>query len=696
MYKHLISFLTLTIIFSFSGLSYSQNKGTPISRRSEKDKKNVVDKKNNVKTTKDSTVVKTTKDSTVVKTTKDSTGVKTTKDSTAVKPVKQPAKVKTVNPEIKKPEIDKKVLVHNYHTDKLAPSEVPPVTNKDYIYENTFYKAILTPYGGTFKSFVLKNKKYKEKTVPQELLKQKKSTLKLIPIDMVKTWNPVFLPFVIEMDIEKQADSLKDHTFYYVKNSKNYRPLNQNWVLKNREETKSFTKIYLELKTQNLCTKEKLLKKENCFPAKLTKIYTFYPDSYEIGLDIYVENISNSLINMKKAVISISTLHEGEESRGFFNPVSNEKEAICYNSDGVKVQPYKIILHGKSKSSCMGGCGGGCSGAGCAGCSREPAGSSYFPSGARWAGIDAKKYFLMAIIKNYPADDGGCKFIAMPIKEREGYGLLFANLEFGERKNIKPGTKIVIPTKIYIGPKDIKHLEKVKIYPHIPKSGEAVNATKDSKLTKSVHFGMLAFIGKFMIWTLKFVQRFVGNWGLAIIFLTIFIKLFTLYFTTKSMRSMKKMASLKPQMDELQKKYKGNKDKLNSEVMALYKRNGVNPISGCLPMFLQMPIYIAWYQALMASVELYRAPLFGWINDLTARDPYFILPLFMGITMFIQQKISPSTGDNQQAKMMMYMMPIMFTGIMAFLPSGLTLYILTNTLLSLVHQWYMNHTPDAI
>jgi YidC/Oxa1 family membrane protein insertase len=140
----------------------------------------------------------------------------------------------------------------------------------------------------------------------------------------------------------------------------------------------------------------------------------------------------------------------------------------------------------------------------------------------------------------------------------------------------------------------------------------------------------------------------------------------------------------------LQEKFRDDKTRLNQETMALYKAHGVNPLSGCLPMLLQMPIWFALYSTLQVSVELYRTPFLLWLTDLTAPDKYFVMPVLTGALMFVQQKISPSPQDNQQAKMMMYMMPVMFTAFTLFVPAGLTLYILTNTLLSMGHQAWMN------
>jgi putative membrane protein insertion efficiency factor len=630
----------------------------------------------------------------VVSVKKDATPVAVlTKSATAVKKV-QPPKV-AIAPEIKKvnPAVDgvKAKPVSKYQSEKPIRFEVPKVNDKRLIYENNLYRVQFTTAGAVFHSFVLKKKEYREYVVPKESLK--KNIMKKVDqqMEMVKTWSPAFLPFQLYMAFEDERYIGDKKIEWFME----YKTKRQEWILESRQDSPKSTKWTFVLVSDQPCTPEKLKKKEYCYPVKVKKIYTAHSDRYDLDLAIIVENISGSKIKIKKMEFQVTSLHEGEKSRGFFNPVSLQKEAICYHEDGISVQPFDTILHGPASSGCGGCGGGGCAGGGCSSCScqRQPSKSKMFSVGSRWAGIDAR-YFLSAIIKNYTADDGGCHFWGADILGHSGYGILAAYMDSGETKEFAPGKKMSVPFKIYIGPKDMNYLEKVKIFSEPPKVGETKSTNEDSGLSKSVDFGLLKWVGKPMIWFLKVVYSVVGNWGLAIIFLTILIKLATFYFTNKSMRSMKKMASLKPQMDLLQKQYANNKDKLNQEMMALYKKEGVNPLGGCLPMFLQMPIYIAWYQALMASVELYRAPLFGWITDLTTRDPYYVLPLLMGAAMFFQQKMSPTATDNQQAKIMMYMMPIMFTGIMLFLPSGLTLYILTNTLLGLGHQWYLNHTDD--
>ncbi len=229
-----------------------------------------------------------------------------------------------------------------------------------------------------------------------------------------------------------------------------------------------------------------------------------------------------------------------------------------------------------------------------------------------------------------------------------------------------------------------------------PKSYHALEAADDAAgfstgFKKTIDLGWFSFIGKPLLWLLLKFYSFLGNWGLAIILLTFVVKAATLYWTTKSMRSMKAMAALAPQMKTLQAKYKGDNQRLQAESMALYKTHKVSPIAGCLPIFLQMPIWLALYRMLSSAGELYQQPfIHGWIDDLTFKDPYHILPFILVGTMFLQARLTPVTGDSRQQKFIQYGMPLMFGVMSFFFPAGLTLYIFTNTCLSALHSVYMN------
>jgi len=199
-----------------------------------------------------------------------------------------------------------------------------------------------------------------------------------------------------------------------------------------------------------------------------------------------------------------------------------------------------------------------------------------------------------------------------------------------------------------------------------------------------------AFLSRPMMATLKAFQKVIGNWGLAIILLTLVVKLVTFYPAHRALLSGKRMARLAPKVAELKEKFGNDRERLGRETMALYKAQGVNVLGGCLPSLIQMPIWIALYSTLSYSVELYRSAFVLYIHDLSAPDPYYILPLVMGVVMFIQMRMAPAGTDPQQQKIMAIMMPIMFTGFQIFLPAGLAVYVLTNYLLGIVHQMIIN------
>ena len=221
--------------------------------------------------------------------------------------------------------------------------------------------------------------------------------------------------------------------------------------------------------------------------------------------------------------------------------------------------------------------------------------------------------------------------------------------------------------------------------------------TRSTGFKDSISFGWFGVISRPLLWLLRNIFTYVQNWGIAIILLTMLVKLATLYWTTKSMRSMRAMSALKPEMDALQKKYPDDRQKQQQAQMELFKRNGVNPLSGCLPMLLQMPIWMGLYRMLSNVGELHQAVFIpGWLDDLTMRDPYYILPVALTGLMFLQSRIQPATGDSMQQKMIMYGMPLMFGVMGLWFPSGLTVYITTNTVLGILHSLYMKRSSAPL
>jgi YidC/Oxa1 family membrane protein insertase len=213
----------------------------------------------------------------------------------------------------------------------------------------------------------------------------------------------------------------------------------------------------------------------------------------------------------------------------------------------------------------------------------------------------------------------------------------------------------------------------------------------DPTLDNTVNLGFFTVIAYPILWTLKFIYKYVGNYGFAIIILTILIKALTFPLVLKSMKSMRKMAEFQPKMNALKEKHGADKEAFNKEMMALMKTSGYNPMAGCFPMLLQMPIFFALYSVLYAAVELYRQPFAFYIHDLSAKDPYFITPVLMTLVMFLQQRLTPpSPGmDPTQRKVMMFM-PLMFGGFMLTTPVGLCIYMLVNASVSVIQQQYLN------
>ena len=240
--------------------------------------------------------------------------------------------------------------------------------------------------------------------------------------------------------------------------------------------------------------------------------------------------------------------------------------------------------------------------------------------------------------------------------------------------------------RVYVGPKDLDDLKKVT-----------------PPLSDLVQFGWLEFIAAPLFYLLRWLHRYVPNYGWAIILMTILINMVLFPLKVKSMRSMQKMQKVAPEIKAIQERYKKysmrdpRKQQMNQEVMAVYSREGINPMGGCLPMVLQMPIWFGLYRMLNVTIELRHAPWFGWIRDLSARDPLYILPVLMGLTMYAMQKMTPTTATDPAQQRMLTLMPLMFGGMFIIFPvsSGLVLYILASNLVNMAQQWYLNRTTPA-
>ncbi|MBN1770238.1 MAG: YidC/Oxa1 family insertase periplasmic-domain containing protein [Deltaproteobacteria bacterium] len=330
-----------------------------------------------------------------------------------------------------------------------------------------------------------------------------------------------------------------------------------------------------------------------------------------------------------------------KSSGGFFSPAANTQNGLCRVNGELGRTEREDVSSGSRSHGSIG-----------------------------WVGVE-DMYFLSALGFEKKDPPNRRDFCVLDVLGAEDRQPLRATLQFapmdlsGER---------VFELVGHLGPKSLDLLRSVAVL---------------GGLDEAVDFGWFGPLCIVMLRIMEFFYSLVSIWGVAIILLTVLVKLVLLPLTHWSTMSMRRMSALKPLLDEINEKYKDDKARKNQAVMDLYRTHKVNPLGGCFPLLLQMPIWIALYRMLGASTELYHVS-FLYLPDLTRADPYYVLPVVLGISMFVQQKMTPTTVDSAQAKVMLYGMPIMFTVFMLFLPSGLNLYIFTNTLLSIAQQQIYN------
>ena len=358
---------------------------------------------------------------------------------------------------------------------------------------------------------------------------------------------------------------------------------------------------------------------------KVKKIYTFYPDRYTIGLQVTVENLDPDRTYLDLAMISM-------------------KEKPSYSFKG----PF--TYDGKSLNQ-----------------------------------IDKfdKPHDLNKTYTYAGFDEGYFAFIWIPEEASK------PSLKIEEVNQMIPIERLRLDKpdvsgQLYFGPRDIGILKSLNI-----------------RAEKIVDFGWFDVVAKPMLWGMNWVNKYTHNYGIDIILLTILIKIIFYPLSLKSYKSMKEMQKLQPQIAKLREKYKNDKEKLNKEMMSIYKTKGINPLGGCLPMVIQIPVFFALYKVLIGAIEFRHAPFMLWINDLASPEDLFsfsvagytvplrVLPLVMGITQVLQQKMTPTTADPMQEKMMLFM-PIVFTFLFWGFPSGLVLYWLVNNVISIAQQMYIN------
>ncbi len=370
----------------------------------------------------------------------------------------------------------------------------------------------------------------------------------------------------------------------------------------------------------------------------VTKTFVFARGWYAIGLDYEVKNAGAE----PRSIASYTQILRRWEhpSRSYFDVETYSfKGPAIY--DGTKARDLKVENEADSKFS-------------------ELVTSGWLAS--------LQHHFVSAVV---PPANQPYRY-QLQVKDREY--LLSAT---GPSARIPAGAQAQFHEKLFIGPKL-----------------QAQLAATGPRLERAADYGLLTVIAQPLFAALNWIHARIGNWGWAIIIVTALIKLMFYPLSQASGRSMAKMRAVAPRMKQIQESFKDDREKLGRAMMELYKREKINPLAGCLPMVVQIPVFISFYWVLLESVEMRQAPFLLWINDLSARDPYFVLPLLMGGAMFAQFKLNPAPPDPMQAKIMQFM-PLVMTGMMAWFPSGLVLYWLTNTVLSIAQQWRVNQVVQA-
>ena len=373
---------------------------------------------------------------------------------------------------------------------------------------------------------------------------------------------------------------------------------------------------------------------------KLTKTYTFKRNDYTIDLKHEVTNVGTVPL---APALYLQLLRDGSAPAGesrFYSTFTGP--AVYTTTDHFQKLTFDKIEKGSAEHAVKADNG--------------------------WVAL-IQHYFVSAII---PSDKTPREIFTKKVSSN-----LYAVGTIEQLGSIAPGATVTEQARLYSGPQESSELEK---------TAPGLELVKD--------YGWLTIIAKPIFWLMTQIHKILGNWGWTIIVLTIMIKLVFFPLSAASYRSMAKMKKVTPKMQLIRERFKGEPAKMNQEMMALYKTEKINPLGGCLPIVVQIPVFISLYWVLLASVEMRNAPWIGWIHDLAAPDPLYILPVIMAISMFIQTKLNPTPPDPVQAKVMMFM-PIVFSVMFFFFPSGLVLYWVVNNVLSIAQQWVITKKMES-
>jgi YidC/Oxa1 family membrane protein insertase len=369
---------------------------------------------------------------------------------------------------------------------------------------------------------------------------------------------------------------------------------------------------------------------------QVDKVYIFKRDSYAIDVRYEIVNNSESVITPS---VYYQILHDDKSNQSSFMMPTFTGGAYYTDTDKFKKISFGDMAKGNLSKNSRDG----------------------------WVGL-VQHYFLGAWIPQ--------EGIAREFYTKQLTTDVYSIGSVSALGQLEPGYKVETTAKLYAGPQIQSQLKAVA-----------------PGLEYAVDYGWLTIIAAPLFWVLSTIQKFVGNWGVSIILLTILIKLAFYPLSAASYRSMAHLRELTPRLQSMKEKFGDDRQKLQQAMMELYKTEKINPLGGCLPILVQIPVFIALYWVLLGSVEMRHAPFMLWIQDLSATDPYFVLPILMGLTMIVQTKLNPKPTDPVQAKVMM-IMPIVFSVFFFFFPAGLVLYWLVNNILSIAQQWHINRVTE--
>ena len=367
------------------------------------------------------------------------------------------------------------------------------------------------------------------------------------------------------------------------------------------------------------------------------KVYTFHRNRYEIDVNYEIKNETAAAIT---PVVYYQIVHDSESNQGSALMPTFTGGTYYTESTKFKKLAFKDMV-------------------------KEPLNIT---ANDGWVGI-LQHYFVSAWI---PKDGLARKFYTEKLSDN-----IYRIGTKSTLGTIAPGATLAVPARLYSGPQTKEDL-----------------IAAAPGLEYSVDYGWLTVIASPLFWLLSKIYSLVHNWGVAIILLTVLIKAAFFRLSASGYRSMAQMRELAPRLQSMKEKFGDDRQKMQMAMMDLYKKEKINPMGGCFPILIQVPVFIALYWVLLGSVELRHAPFFGWIQDLSAIDPYYILPILMGATMIVQTKLNPKPTDPMQAKIMTWM-PVVFSVFFFFFPAGLVLYWLVNNVLSIAQQWYVNKMIHA-